>query len=402
MKVIDKIVIIDTKDDLKNELQDVLQQWNDCETEILWMSEMEKEKIADAACVILSADVVEDIKSLMGELKKLSIDKIVLMTNKLNHPMAHSAAVLGADIYYRYAGITSLIYKIWGSYKPRKEVPERIPLDQIKKENQGRIIAVHSPKGGTGKTTTSINLAIQYARKGLKVLLMDMAVFGNIGVQLKIVHRGIGLSGIISVLEQTVESAEEENIKALIGERIYKYSNEDIYLDVFIAAPPLKMEKMNGKNIEIIINALRDMDYDVIIVDTSSELTERNLTILELVDHILFVVSADLGSGWNMIQYKDILRSVGIREKYGLVVNGFTKYVGFSPKELEAELAIPLWCIIPECKEMQLLANQRQPISLQKKHWINPFYKRIAHYIIPIFTKKEMNINRWNFFKLFT
>jgi MinD-like ATPase involved in chromosome partitioning or flagellar assembly len=38
----------------------------------------------------------------------------------------------------------------------------------------GKIIAVHSYKGGTGKTSLSVNLAATYARMGKKVCLMDL------------------------------------------------------------------------------------------------------------------------------------------------------------------------------------------------------------------------------------
>ncbi len=38
----------------------------------------------------------------------------------------------------------------------------------------GRIIAIHSYKGGTGKTLLSVNLAAAYARRGKKVCILDM------------------------------------------------------------------------------------------------------------------------------------------------------------------------------------------------------------------------------------
>ena len=43
-----------------------------------------------------------------------------------------------------------------------------------------QVIAVYSPKGGTGKTTMTVHLAHELARKGDKVLVVDMAQFGNV------------------------------------------------------------------------------------------------------------------------------------------------------------------------------------------------------------------------------
>ncbi|MEW5917786.1 MAG: AAA family ATPase, partial [Gemmatimonadota bacterium] len=50
----------------------------------------------------------------------------------------------------------------------------------------GRVLAVVSQKGGVGKTTTSVNLAAAFARRGLKTLIVDVDPQGA-------VRYGIGL-----------------------------------------------------------------------------------------------------------------------------------------------------------------------------------------------------------------
>ena len=49
-------------------------------------------------------------------------------------------------------------------------------LDRQEK-SQGKTIALHSYKGGTGKTTLISNLAAYYAMSGLKVCLLDFDLY---------------------------------------------------------------------------------------------------------------------------------------------------------------------------------------------------------------------------------
>src|SRR5437764_5011812 len=55
---------------------------------------------------------------------------------------------------------------------PQQE-PPKVPIAGIK-----HLVAVGSGKGGVGKTTVSVNLAIGLARMGRKVGLLDADVYG--------------------------------------------------------------------------------------------------------------------------------------------------------------------------------------------------------------------------------
>lgn len=64
----------------------------------------------------------------------------------------------------------------------------------------GRVLAVVSQKGGVGKTTTSVNLAAAFARRGLKTLIIDVDPQGAVrfGIGLRRGHPAYGFADYLN------------------------------------------------------------------------------------------------------------------------------------------------------------------------------------------------------------
>ena len=84
-----------------------------------------------------------------------------------------------------------------------------------------RIITVSNQKGGVGKTTSAVNLAASLARKGMRVLVIDLDPQGNASTALGVPHHG-DVVGSFEVLveglpmsEAVVKSPEHENLICL-------------------------------------------------------------------------------------------------------------------------------------------------------------------------------------------
>ncbi|MES2176794.1 MAG: P-loop NTPase [Gemmatimonadota bacterium] len=86
--------------------------------------------------------------------------------------------------------------------RPAAPTPKRYP-------NLGKIIAVSSGKGGVGKSTVAVNLAVSLAQSGKRIGLMDADIYGpNI-------PRMMGVSGQPSVIDEKIIPLEAHGVKLM-------------------------------------------------------------------------------------------------------------------------------------------------------------------------------------------
>lgn len=243
-----------------------------------------------------------------------------------------------------------------------------------------KIITVASPQGGAGKSMLALNLAIQFAKQDLRVLLMDMACFGGLPAMLKLPVRGKGLSSLITALEQSEGLYQTDHFSSLFFDAIHQ-DTELSQLHIMLSASPLDMEKLSEHHCRRLIQLARRENYDVVLLDTSSELCERNIACLEEADYILIPALQDVASGWKIMQFKSILDNLNVpKEKISLVINRCSKYSVFNNQEYQAEIG---YSIIAELndfsKAVHRSANKGVPlIRYGKRETMLPFQKLAA------------------------
>ena len=78
---------------------------------------------------------------------------------------------------------------------------------RIERPSSARIMTVANQKGGVGKTTSAVNLAVALAEKGMNVLVIDLDPQGNASTALGIEHHS-GVPSIYDALVQNVPLAQ--------------------------------------------------------------------------------------------------------------------------------------------------------------------------------------------------
>jgi septum site-determining protein MinD len=160
----------------------------------------------------------------------------------------------------------------------------------------GKIIAIHSYKGGTGKTSLSVNLAATYARKGKKVCLMDLdfrapslhAIFKQQNLECWLNDY---LNGICQIGKVLLDVPRDLNNYGKLMVALANPSTEAIR---DMAAKDRKWE-MNalGRLLSLRSSLFDDGHFDYIIFDTSPGLQYSSINAIVASDIVLLVTSLD-------------------------------------------------------------------------------------------------------------
>lgn len=152
-----------------------------------------------------------------------------------------------------------------------------------------RTIVIANQKGGVGKTTTAVNLAVALAQGGLKVLLCDLDPQGNASTALNIPHQ-MGVTGSYEVLlqgapiaEHVVASPEADGLMVLPA-------------TIDLAGAELELVSLIARERQLVkaLRAyLRDHQTDYVLIDCPPSLGLLTVNALVAADEILIPIQCE-------------------------------------------------------------------------------------------------------------
>lgn len=169
----------------------------------------------------------------------------------------------------------------------------------VQHEQGAMRIAILNQKGGTGKTTTTVNLGAGLAERGLRVLLIDVDSQGHVGVSL-------GVSGKKTLYHVLVEEA------ALSECIVTARPNLDILpADDTLASAEIFLARRDQDRDKLMRERLKGLEgYDVILLDCGPSLSLLNMNALTFADHLIVPVACDFLSLVGVKQVMKTLRNV--------------------------------------------------------------------------------------------
>ena len=336
---------------------------------------------------IVETEILQTIEIIKGEIE------LVLMFDKPTDPFISSIKRSIKTAIEKEFG-ADMVLSITTKIKP-KEKAQPTQMQGVGVEGVKNIIAIASGKGGVGKSTITVNLAISLAKMGYKVGVIDADIFGPS------IPKMFGVEG------EKPKGAKEGNVELVLP--IEKYGVKVLSVGFFVN--PNDATVWRGP---VATNVLKQLtlqakwgELDYLLFDMPPGTSDIHLTLVQtvavtgavIVSTPQDVAIADARKGISMF------KSNGIEVPLlGLVENmaWFTptelpdnKYYIFGKdgvKNLAIEHGVELLAQIPIVESICESGDSGKPVALDAKSIIGKYYANFAESFVKTVEKRNLEL----------
>lgn len=283
---------------------------------------------------------------------------MILMTNSDSKRVLRYALRIGAKEVINFPIEEDRLLKLLNRVVQKEAEREQIFTYEKKVKPQFKTISVFSTKGGVGKTTIALNLAICIRKlTGKRTILVDLDLMsGNVGLMAGIPTK-ISIRNVIDELGNIdVESLDNYCAKHESGLRI-------------LPAPPNPETAafIGAEDIQKVLELLSET-YNYIVIDSPNYFHDTVIPGLEMASEILIVSTLDLASIQNVKQCMEMLMSLNLKNKIRMVLNRIGYTGGIKVKDIEEQLGLSVFASIPNFEKLAINAvNLGSPMVVSSR-----------------------------------
>jgi pilus assembly protein CpaE len=224
----------------------------------------------------------------------------------------------------------------------------------------GKIIAVYSPKGGTGGTTITANLGVVLQSQETPVAVVDGRLqYGD----LSFFFNEQGRNNVVDLAPRS------DMLDTDILEEVL-ISHDDTGINILAAPPrPEQAENVTGEQFSRILRYIKSQ-HAYVLVDTDSSLNDITLAAIDVADLIVLVTTQDIPSIKNVRLFLDLMDALGLnRQQIVLVMNRFDKRRSITPDRVSDISKQEVVAVLPVDERLVVPAMDRGvPFIIQNQN----------------------------------
>src|SRR5687767_4554342 len=221
---------------------------------------------------------------------------------------------------------------------------------------EGHAISIFAPKGGVGKTTIAVNMAVALRQQTrAEVLLLDADVgVGNVTSVLDVPYR-MGLADLAdSPPEEWTDAAFDACVSthAASGVRVLTWGTD-----------PGESERVS---VDLLLAALRwaKHHHSYVLIDNHPGYDDRTMAMLAVANEIFLVVTPEVGALRNSAQFLELARELGLGNVIRVIVNRANH--GIRVQDMASSLGLPVAAtVVSNGPKAVIASNEGNPVILK-------------------------------------